>query len=208
MAKRRRTSQTLPAWGRETLGQLVTVQAPRVLLRLCWLLAVAIGDAEQCPDALETFAGDREVTKAHQRCGFHACAFEVDDDREWYDILIPKGFFNALALSLLLRVGSQGTYAPVCSSWLWLNRGTSRRCSARVFGDPSVQGVAEANLMVARVVLLLFVQQARGAWWFLEQPAESLLVAHPKFQQFLGLVLVHRAALDMGAFGAETQKPS
>eukprot|EP00969_Alexandrium_andersonii_P006238 271163-Alexandrium_andersonii.AAC.1 len=53
---------------------------------------------------VETFAGQREVAKAYRRCKLPAAAFEAG------------GGFLA---------------APVCSSWVWLSRSTSKRTKAR-----------------------------------------------------------------------------
>ena len=41
--------------------------------------------------------------------------------------------------------------------------------------------VADANKMVARLCLQLYIASARGVVWILEQPASSLLYCHPDF---------------------------
>jgi len=40
--------------------------------------------------------------------------------------------------------------APVCSSWVWVNRGTSLRNAAVPLGDPNNCGVKQGNEMVAK----------------------------------------------------------
>ena len=67
-----------------------------------------------------------------------------------------------------------------------------------------------ANHMVARVVILLLLCQARGVWWMLEQPVNSLLERHPLFISFLRLpgVRVRRLTTSMLWFGGKTRKPT
>ena len=45
--------------------------------------------------------------------------------------------------------------APLCSSWVWINRGTSLRCPAVPLGDIHNQGVQIGNEMVAKPLALL-----------------------------------------------------
>jgi hypothetical protein len=55
----------------------------------------------------------------------------------------------------------------------------------------------QANTLVSRVALLLMVLEAAGVWWCLEQPAGSLMQEHPRMQEVLALVSVHRRHLIM-----------
>ena len=47
-----------------------------------------------------------------------------------------------------LRVVEDGAMhgGPPCSSWVWLNRGTSGRCLDAVMGDPQQPSVQQGNL--------------------------------------------------------------
>lgn len=65
------------------------------------------------------------------------------------------------------------------------------------------------NEMVARVVVLLVLAMARGVWWCLEQPANSLLSSHTLFVKMLRLrnVHVYRISTSLGHFGAKSMKP-
>jgi hypothetical protein len=70
------------------------------------------------------------------------------------------------------------------------------------------QSVANGNKMVARSVILLVVLTCIGTSWLLEQPRNSLMEHHPKFQWFLSWTKVFKTELDMRDFRGATQKPS
>ena len=59
--------------------------------------------------------------------------------------VLRQGWF--LSLKTLLRVVQGGLVhaGPPCSSWVWINRGTSGRSSWRPEGDRSQMSVVEAN---------------------------------------------------------------
>ena len=113
-------------------------------------------------------------------------------------------------MSLLMRMAVGGFHltAPVCSTWVWINRGTSKRTFYDALGDPSVPGNRVANLMVTRVVLTLVLVAYRGGWWVLEQPQGSLLERHPRFKWLCRITSVIRVRIEMKDFGACTAKPS
>ena len=61
--------------------------------------------------------------------------------------------------------------------------------------------------MAARMVLLLYLWTARCIFWLLEQPSGSLFERHPRMQIFLKSHKVYKVRVDLGDFGAATQKP-
>ena len=198
----------------QLLKRLVHVGAPRILLRIVWLLCQAVG-CEQTRDCVETFAGHRAVTLAMRRSGLQASSFEVDCEKHAHghgvhcNWLSAHGFLHALTLAMSLRDGGQSTNAPVCSSWTWINRSTSQRSVGKPLGAASErQSVAEGNEMVARLMLYVFCLAARGAWWVVEQPAQSLLEKHPRVQAWCATRLLWRVPIRMGEFGAETETPT
>ena len=207
-SKRRRLEA---AWERRLLQRLILAGAPRALLRLIWGLSQAFGlENPQHVQAFETFSGHQAVTRGHRRRGLRAVSFERNDHPAGSpqgDWLSDVGFTHALSVDIQLCDGAQSTNAPVCSSWTWVGRSQTGRRSFLPLGDPRVPTVAEGNIMVSRMVLHLFVLEARGCWWILEQPMSSLLEEHPRFQQFISSHVVWRYTLRMGAFGAETAKP-
>ena len=62
--------------------------------------------------------------------------------------------------------------------------------------------------MVSRVVLLISLCQALGIPWFLEQPINSTMQLHPRFQQLLRWFRIFRKSLHMGDHGGESRKGS
>ena len=108
------------------------------------------------------------------------------------DILSDAGFISLLKYVLRLRRTGMALLAPVCSSWCWLNRFTSGRSRDHWQGNTSVRSVREGNLMVSRVVLLLWLLSALGCVYVVEQPLGSILDAHARFQAFLKKHVVWR----------------
>lgn len=65
---------------------------------------------------------------------------------------------RALQLVLRLREGALLHAGPPCSSWVFLNAGTSRRNSANPAGDSSVPSVRAANARLDELsVMIVFV---------------------------------------------------
>eukprot|EP00969_Alexandrium_andersonii_P140122 6198728-Alexandrium_andersonii.AAC.1 len=68
--------------------------------------------------------------------------------------------------------------------------------------------------MVAQQALQLYAYASKGVLWLLEQPRGSPLEAQPRFQGFVRVVReklgapVYRICLNMGWYGAESQKPT
>ena len=82
---------------------------------------------ERTLHAVEYFAGAREVTKAHHRRGRRVAAFEMKDHPKLCDFTGALGFCYATLLALRLATGGIALAAPVCSTWVWINRSTSGR---------------------------------------------------------------------------------
>ncbi len=99
--------------------------------------------------------------------------------------------------------------APVCSSWTFLNRGTSGRHRSMPLGRFCLhEYVREANVMVSRCTLLAWAALAVGAFYCLEQPAGSLLQYHPRWQQLIAATQVTFAPADLFDFVGRTSMAS
>lgn len=109
---------------------------------------------------LEYFAGVAVVCSAYKSHGFVSIPYELLNSRQTMDILDNLGFVNAIALAMQLADGGQVTGGPVCSTWVWINRGTSMRTSFRPMGDRGKPSVAKGNLMVSRWAALLYIFEA------------------------------------------------
>ena len=75
-------------------------------------------------------------------------------------------------------------FATVCSSWVIINRGTSQRSDGEPLGPNGGESarhyVRAANVMVARVSLLMIFALCLGHDVILEQPSSSLMFKHPR----------------------------
>ncbi|CAK9018523.1 unnamed protein product [Durusdinium trenchii] len=89
------------------------------------------------------------------------------------------------------------------------SRGSTLRSKKRPLGG-NFESVRAANIMVARVCILLLIAQSKGVWWLLEQPIGSLMEKRPNFQALTRLpgVQIRRMATMMAWFGGATKKPT
>ncbi|CAK9085109.1 unnamed protein product [Durusdinium trenchii] len=157
-------------------------------------------------DHAELFAGKMAVSLAEMEESRRCASLDLEYGGECMDFMTNKGFVHAVYTVLRLSPGSSLTLAPVCSTWVWMSRGSTKRSKALPLGDDSAPSVALGNTMVARCALLLFLAAARGIWFVLEQPRGSLLEYHPAMQRVLKLVRVWRKHVRMGDFAAPTEK--
>jgi hypothetical protein len=99
------------------------------------------------------------------------------------DILSIPGFLRALRLTLRLKIGGVLWTGTPCSSWTFLNRGTSQRSAERPLGNQQEVSVLRANEIVSKVALLCLVAACRHVAWSTEQPLSSLMDKHPRLVQ-------------------------
>ncbi|CAL1153538.1 unnamed protein product [Cladocopium goreaui] len=123
------------------------------------------------------------------------------------DITSDRGFTLSLYSLLNTKRGGGCTLAPVCSSWVFVSRGSTHRTKASPLG--SRKGSTEVgNIMAARVAILLLIAASRGIFWILEQPKGSLFEFHPQIQAVFTLLRCYRKHIHMRDFGAGSQKPT
>jgi hypothetical protein len=190
----------------EFLGILRFLGAPLLLLQVLFLLA----QIQKAPwlELLEVFAGEQAVTLAAQEAGRLSVGYEIRTCKDYMDFLGDRGFAYCLQLGLALLPCAQMMMAPVCSSFVWINRSTSKRSLLNPLGDQKKLYVAQANCMASRVVLMALIALAKGVLLFIEQPRGSLLEAHPRFQWFVQRHTLYRCSINMQSFGGETLKPT
>lgn len=173
-----------------------------------------------------------------RQAGRRAIPMDIRLNEETQDIMSPLGFLNAVWQVCNLRPGAGFFTAPVCSTWVFMflssnvhqsslfssgidllytrkvslprSRGSTLRTKARPLGRDDSETVRMANVMVARVCVLLMLCQAKRVFWILEQPVNSLLDCHPCFQALLRMphVRAHRTSTSMQWFGGPTRKPT
>lgn len=186
---------------------LLTAGVPLVMTQLvCTLLKCPGVDLTADAYMTEYFAGAREVTKAFLKAGLAAVSYEIKDDPVMQDYCSNIGWLHALHLGLKTKRGACSLSAPVCSSWVKINVGTSGRSKTRPLGNAQYPSVATANRMMSRVVLLCCIFDALGIWWLVEQPMGSLMQWHPRWQWLMSVRAVYRLSFRMRTFGAATDK--
>ena len=77
-------------------------------------------------DAVEYFAGVQSVTRGFAGRGYRAMAYDIVIDSR-FDMTTSVGFLYAVELALRVRPRGFAFFAPPCSSFVWVNRGTSGR---------------------------------------------------------------------------------
>lgn len=160
-------------------------------------------------EMIEYFAGVAVVTAAFKAQQLPSLSYDIIKDPIFNDLLSPPGFAYALHAACRVREGGLAMLAPVCSSWVWMCMASSKRTRARPMGDLRLPWVRDANRMVSRVVLILYILSARRVLWILEQPSSSMLQYHVRFQEFMKKVQLYRVFTHLGAFaGAQTRKPT
>ena len=198
----------LDASSEALIMRLQDLQAPACFIKLLHRI-LHVCPVEQRLTHAEYFAGVKEVTAAHQRAGHVAASFELlDGHDESQNMLSNIGFVNACRMSCGVIDGGASTSAPVCSSFVFMNCATAKRNFCFPLGDEEVPSVAAANIMVARVLLLQWIFMCRMIFCVLEQPASSWMQYHDQFQEFLRIFPLWRHSVNMGDFGADSQKSS
>ena len=94
-----------------------------------------------------------------------AVAVDILDDHadpEFMDFLSAKGYVLALNLACRTAIGGQAVAAPICSSWIWLCRASTKRTLMQPLGNPASLSIRQGNLMVSRLILLLMILMSRG----------------------------------------------
>ena len=168
---------------------------------------------------LETFAGAGKMAREFLKHDKRALTFEKygsdygKADRH-QDLCFSEGMIRALVwmqhmvLSALLWEGT------VCSTWIVLARGSTKRTDTNPLGQEKYPCVKHANLMVARSALLMAFAMIKMLCFCLEQPHSSLLAKHPLMQWVAARSMLLPGAnflevnTYMGAFGGPRPKRS
>jgi hypothetical protein len=71
---------------------------------------------------VELFSGQQAITDCFLEAGLAAAPFDIVNDVEYENLNTTQGFIAAVMLVLQLCDGGGLWAAPVCSSWVWVNR--------------------------------------------------------------------------------------
>lgn len=216
----------LSSWG---IHVMQSVRVPNVCLRIMaavWDRIKEIRgtvDMEALQDlyCVEYFCGEGASHKGVQagakrmrRTKFEVRGFDIRNDPVYQDLNTDFGFLSALLWLLrLVDFEAMTWFGTVCSSWMWLARGTTRMTYRAPRGNLRAPSVQAGNQMVARTAFLLCVAYAKSLTWVLEQIAKSLIVFHPSLlwlaknvRSELGLPF-WQVQTFMGSFGGHTVQP-
>ncbi|CAK9111848.1 unnamed protein product, partial [Durusdinium trenchii] len=150
-------------------------------------------------DHFEAFAGDFEE-------GRRAIPFDVRIDPQSMDLLSPQGFANALHAVCCLKPGSAALAAPVCSTFVFMSRGSTHRSKTNPLGRKDSKACVDGNILTARTLILLTLAAAKCCFWVLEQPMTSVMEYHPLFQKALRMLNMRRMSISMSHYGAPHTK--
>lgn len=199
-----RSAQLLVAWG-----------APLLLLHMIDYAVQNLSFDEPGThlrdlDAVDAFCGAGRISTVFRKAGKRAEAFDINDGPEG-DILSLVGFLRCILLVLRVREGGLVVGGPPCSSFVFINTGTSRRSRKKVLGRETLQYVADANAITCRWVLLGMIAASRAVRFLTEQPSSSLMLHFPYFTFFAMAVRPlqwDRVSFPMAAYGHWTTKPT
>ena len=193
-----------------TFRRMLRFGLPISLFNLIWF-CTQHGSHDDSLDYIEFFSGVGNVQKAFAEHGHASVAFDTVNDAHRQDFLSRAGILTCVQWLRRLRCRGGTHWATVCSSWVWMNRGTARRHVDFPLGwEPRSDVVQAANRMVALMAMYLLWLIAKDCSWILEQPSSSLMTLHPRLVEVRNVV--GRAWVEvstcMGAFGAATVKSS
>lgn len=188
------------------LAGLKHLKAPLVLATLVSLIfSVPDLDWTKPSEHVEAFSGCMSVTKAEIAEGRKAIPMDVTLGDN-YDLLSSHGFANAVFQICNLKPGSGHTTAPVCSSFVWMSQGTTKRSVHRPMGETRYKSVRDGNILAGRAAVLVLLAAAKYCWTVLEQPSSSVMEHLPVMQQLWSLVPHVKHTMCMGDYGSPTLK--
>ena len=218
-ARRRRVAanvQYLPKHAPD-FDMLIAAGLPVTLLEI--LLHIVVHPGLQVVEGAvlsELFCGQQAITNAFADCGFNTAPFDIETCSNLHNILSNHGFALCMFFVLRLHWEQQTTLlecllwlAPVCSSFIFMSKGSTWRTWVNPLGDIRYFSVRKANVMASRCVLLCRLAHALGIIFILEQPISSTFHWLGRFQDMVralrGLLWVILNVM-MGAYGGSSQK--
>lgn len=176
---------------------------------LWWLCAIGGASSDQSVHHIEWFAGVGTIHRAVTALGYASVQCDVLHNALCHNFITKEGILHSCQLLRRLIVRGGSHYATVCSSWVFLNRSSSKRFDVCPLGfPPQAQYVLDANAMVSIMALYWLWSIAAKTCTVLEQPLSSLMDKHPRLVQVQNLLdkrWIH-ITTSMGAFGGPTEK--
>ncbi len=181
---------------------------PKILLQIFVLYMLVNPVMLDSLDMLEFFAGTAWLEAGFAVQEYRTFKFELKIEHVLMDFCGPEGFVLACSLCLRLQSVAFVSFAPVCSSWVWVSRSKTGRCQAFPLGSTEYIKVRKANIMVGRCILLIAYLTIKGVTWLLEQPMNSWIHLHPLFQWLLRTFGIFAYNMNMQQLGSTSVKPT
>ena len=105
--------------------------------------------------------------------------FDYVHKKQNQDMTSVGGFLLALQGVLRLKRQALCWIGLPCHSFTWMCSSQHKRSESLPLGATHLPFVASGNLLAARSVLLALICSVRGVYYFIEQPAGSLLDHYP-----------------------------
>jgi hypothetical protein len=156
-------------------------------------------------------AGDAELSSAMAATGYNTKSFDIryaSPDPALQDLLRASGLRYAILSVLTTQEGADLWAGIVCSSWVWIGSGTTKRTRAEpgIWGDERVPSVVAGNRLAIRVAAMCLLTSLTGGKWCVEQPISSVLWHFPPFERLAVAVRPSKTVTHLGAFGAPSCK--
>ncbi len=122
-----------------------------------------------------------------------------------FNIISTHRFLHGTRLALSLTEGASASGAQVCSNFVFVSLGVARRhgiLDTSALGNVAVVEVQNSKVMVTRQVCIVTVLSLRGQFWWLEQPATSVLERHPQFCWLCERFIIYKVHIKMRDFQA------
>ena len=158
-------------------------------------------------DFVEIFSGMESVSQGARSFGFQGLSIDKKHGQS-HDILTPLGFLTCLSAVMHIKRHGFLFLAPPCSTWVWMSHGSTGRRRNNAMGDPHNNYVKSQNRLVSRLCHIIWLACKRGVFVIIEQPQDSCMELHPRLAHLLKRFRMGTFKLDMGAYGAFSQKPT
>jgi len=184
---------------------------PRCLILVLCMLAY-MDNVEHCVgdvDACEIFCGVGSLTSALRSLDYIVANADIAMG-SCFDVTKAAGFLACVLIVRRVRRKGLSFFAPLCSSFCYLNLGTSGRqgymLPGGVTSEPSTRN---ANLIANRTCALVRIAICLDQIPLVEQPNHKRgLIALRRWQDLLRDHNLYRQSCKQGAYGAETEKPT
>jgi len=115
-----------------SVGRLQQAGASFGLLVVIRYLHALYGPIIRSADLVEIFAGAGNLNAQFRARGMEALTFEISDDPDLEDMATIIGMISAILMVLRLKMHGLLWAGIPCSSFTWLNRGTSGRSEEEI----------------------------------------------------------------------------